>query len=69
MAVYLVIWAAVLAYGVWYGVNPMRVLSKKYMGDEVPPVAVKTARIMGVVLAVIGIAGIVVTIVKAVAAA
>ena len=68
MAVYLVIWAAVLA-GVWYAVNPMRVLSKKYMGDEVPPVAVKTARIMGVVLAVIGIAGIVVTIVKAVAAA
>ena len=69
MAVYLIIWAAVLAYGVWYAVNPMRVLSKKYMGDEVPPVAVKTARIFGGIIAVIGAAGIVVTIVKAVAAA
>ena len=69
MAVYLIIWVAVLAYGVWYAMNPMRVLSKKYMGDEVPPVAVKAARVMGVVLAVIGVVGIVLTIVKAVTAA
>lgn len=61
---YVVLFAAVLVYGVWYAINPMKSLERKYMGDEVPPTAVKTARISGVVIAVCGLVGIVYNIIK-----
>lgn len=43
-------------YGILYAVNPMKSLEKKYKGDEVPKIAVRTARISGVVIALIGAA-------------
>ena len=55
MIVYLIIMALVVAYGVWYAVDPMRVLRRKYGHEEVPKTAIQTARISGVVIAVLGL--------------
>lgn len=66
--IYLIAFACVLAYGLWYAADPMKSLRRKYGEDDVPPVAVKTARIMGIVIALIGAAGIVYAIVTMVTA-
>ena len=54
--IYLVILALVIAYGVWYAVDPMRVLRRKYGNEEVPKTAIQTARISGIIIAVLGLA-------------
>lgn len=66
--VYVIVFACVLAYGIWYARNPMRSLKRKYMNDEVPPISIKTARIMGIIIALIGAGGIVYSLIKMVAA-
>jgi hypothetical protein len=43
-------------YGVWYAKDPMRILRRKYGSDEVPQTSIKAARVIGVVLVVIGVA-------------
>ena len=43
-----------VVYGIMYAANPMKSLEKKYAGDEVPKIAVRTARISGVVIAAVG---------------
>ncbi len=57
--IYIILLALVEAYGVWYAVDPMRSLRRKYGDDEVPKTAIQTARISGVVIAVLGVAGII----------
>ena len=51
---YLIIGICVLAYGIYYTVNPMRSLKRKYWNEPVPELAVKSARVVGVVIIVIG---------------
>ena len=41
-------------YGIMYAANPVKSLEKKYAGDEVPKIAVRTARISGTVIAIVG---------------
>ena len=61
---YLIAFACVMAYGIWYAMNPMRSLKRKYMDDDVPPLAVKTARITGIIIAVVGAGGIVYSVIQ-----
>ncbi len=52
----LVLLVCVVVYGIWYAVNPMASLRRKYRGEEVPKTAIQTARIAGAVIAVLGAA-------------
>ena len=53
-----------LVYGIFYTANPMPTLKKKYGEEEVPKLAVRTARISGVVLIIAGIVCIAVNLMK-----
>ena len=53
-----------LVYGIWYAINPMPSLQKKYKDEEVPQLAVRTARISGVVIAVVGVVCIVANVIR-----
>ena len=61
---YVLIGLIALVYGVFYAVNPMPTLKKKFGEDEVPKWGVTTARVSGVVLAVVGIVVIVINLMK-----
>ncbi len=65
---YIIVFACVLIYGIWYAMNPMRSLKRKYMNEEIPPISIKTARIIGVILAVIGAGGIIYSLIRMAAA-
>lgn len=62
--IYVILEAAVIAYGVWYARDPMPSLKRKYGNDEVPELAKRTARIVGIVTAAVGAAALVTTLVK-----
>ena len=58
--IYVVINAAIAAFGALYAAKPSWFLRRKYMyEDEIPAVAIRTARVVGVLLVVIGAAGMV----------
>ena len=57
--IYVVVCAAVAIFGAAYALWPLRFLQRKYMYDEVPPTAIQTARVVGVVMVVVGIVGVV----------
>ncbi len=58
--IYLICGAAVALFGVCYAAMPQRFLKRKYpYEDEIPAIAIRTARIVGVVLAVLGAASII----------
>ena len=61
---YILVGVAALVYGVLYAKDPMPTLKKKYKDEEVPKVAVTTARISGVVLSIAGIVCIVINAMK-----
>lgn len=46
----------VAGYGVWYAANPLPYLQRRMKRKDVPEQSVKTARIVGIVLAVLGVA-------------
>ena len=50
---YIIIGIFCIVYGIMYAANPMKSLEKKYMGDDIPKIAVRTARISGVVIAIV----------------
>ena len=60
----IVLLVCVVVYGVWYAVNPMASLRRKYRGEEVPKTAIQTARIAGVMIAVLGVAALILLIVR-----
>lgn len=57
MFVYLIIYLCILAYGVWYAIDPTRSLKRKYGEQDIPPLTIKTARIIGIFFIVVGLAG------------
>ena len=52
----LVIMLCVTAYGVWYAINPKPSLRRRFGDREIPARALRTARIFGVIIAVLGAA-------------
>ena len=45
----------VAVYGVWYAVNPRPYLQRRMKRKDVPAQSVKTARMVGIVLTVLGL--------------
>ena len=56
MIVYLIAGVVIIAYGAWYASDPLRWLKKKYSDEGVPEGARKAARVIGILIAVIGAA-------------
>lgn len=56
---YLIVSGFILGYGIWYAKDPSYFLGKKFHGREIPPASLKTGRVVGVILAVIGGIGVV----------
>jgi uncharacterized membrane protein YidH (DUF202 family) len=54
--IYLIVSLLIAAYGAWYAKDPVRILRRKCGTDEVPQTSIKTARVIGVALVVIGVA-------------
>ena len=52
----LVIMLCVTAYGVWYAINPKPSLRRRFGDREIPAGTLRTARIFGVIIAVLGAA-------------
>lgn len=46
----------VAGYGVWYAVNPLPYLQRRMNRKDIPAQSIKTARCVGVALAVLGLA-------------
>ena len=61
---YILIGVFALIYGVWYAINPLPPLQRKFGNDEVPKQSILAARISGVVIAVIGVVCIVVSVMR-----
>lgn len=53
--VWIVLSLLVAGYGVWYAINPVPYLQKRMNQKDVPEKSVKTARMVGVALAAMGI--------------
>ena len=45
----------VAGYGVYYAIHPLSYLQRRMKREDVPEQSVKTARIVGIVLAVLGL--------------
>lgn len=56
MIAYLIAGVVIIVYGAWYASDPLRWLKKKYSGEGVPKDALKAARVIGILIAVIGAA-------------
>ena len=54
--IWMIVSLLVAVYGVWYAVNPLPYLQRRMKRKDVPEHSVKTARIVGIVLAVVGVA-------------
>lgn len=54
--VWMIVSLLVVVYGVWYAVNPRPYLQRRMGRKDVPEHSVRTARIVGIVLAVLGVA-------------
>ena len=52
----LIIMLCVTVYGIYYAVNPMPSLKRKFKNRDVPRSTIRAARVSGVVLAVLGVA-------------
>lgn len=52
--VWMIVSLLVAVYGVWYAVNPLPYLQRRMKREDIPEHSVKTARIVGIVLAVLG---------------
>ncbi len=52
---WLIVSLLVAAYGVWYAVNPRPYLQRRMKQKDVPEQSVRTARMVGILLAVLGI--------------
>jgi small-conductance mechanosensitive channel len=55
--IYLIAFLVIAVYGAWYAKDPMRSLRRKFGTDEVPKASIQTARVVGIALVVIGVAG------------
>ncbi|OUN25172.1 hypothetical protein [Pseudoflavonifractor sp. An85] len=53
--VWLVLSLLVTGYGVWYAINPVPYLQKRMNRKDVPEKSVRTARIVGIALAAMGV--------------
>ena len=60
----LLVYLFILGYGLWYAINPMPSLKRRFGEDAVPPVSVKTARIVGGAIAAVGLIGAIYTAVS-----
>lgn len=60
----LIVSVFILGYGVWYAKNPLPYLRRRFGREDIPKTSVKTARIVGVILAVLGLAGVIWSAVK-----
>ncbi|MGN0985496.1 MAG: hypothetical protein ACI4OU_03295 [Candidatus Enterenecus sp.] len=45
----------IFGYGLWYAINPIPSLKRKFREDEVPREAIRTAHIVGGVIAAVGL--------------
>ena len=54
--IWMIVSLLVAVYVVWYAVNPLPHLPRRMKRKDVPEHSVKTARIVGIVLAVLGVA-------------
>ena len=54
--IWMIVSLLVAVYGVWYAVNPLPYLQRRMKRKDIPEHSVKTARIVGIVLAVLGVA-------------
>ena len=50
----IILYAVVIACGLLYALKPKTFLARKYRDEEVPEMAVRTARISGVFVALVG---------------
>lgn len=53
--IWIVLSLLVAGYGIWYAINPLPYLQKRMNRKDVPQKSVRTARIVGVTLAAMGI--------------
>ena len=60
----IIIMLCVTAYGIYYAINPKPSLRRRFGDREIPAGALRTARIFGVVIGVLGAAGSVYMIVR-----
>ena len=52
---WLIVSLLVAVYGVWYAVNPRPYLQRRMKQKDMPEQSVRTARMVGILLAVLGI--------------
>lgn len=52
--IYLLLNGAILVYGLVQAVKPELVLRRKYWGEEIPAPALRTARVVGILVAIFG---------------
>lgn len=57
---WLIVSLLVAVYGVWYAVNPRPHLQRRMKRQDVPEQSVRTARIFGIVLIVLGVSAAVI---------
>ena len=50
-----ILFAVVGVFGVVYAVLPEKFLARKYRGEEIPELALRTARVVGVFVALVGV--------------
>ena len=53
--IWMIVSLLVAVYGVWYAVNPRPYLQRRMKQKDVPEQSVRTARMVGILLAVLGI--------------
>ena len=58
------LFVAMAAYGVYYAISPVRSLRRRFSDEEITEEKIKTARIIGVVTAVVGAVAAIILFIK-----